>query len=89
MDLDAAAKAFVEHYYPIYDGNRTELANLYHGSLMPPFEGQKIQGSRGIVAKLTIAFSSNSASTTSPPIEQLMKTINGLVTNGGVNIYVT
>ncbi|KAL7193366.1 hypothetical protein ACSBR2_025055 [Camellia fascicularis] len=89
MDSDAAAKAFVEHYYPIYDGNRTELSNLYHGLLILTFEGQKIQGSQGIVAKLTIAFFSSSASTTSPPIEQRMKTIDGLVTNSGVNLYIT
>ncbi|XP_052205179.1 nuclear transport factor 2B [Diospyros lotus] len=53
MDPDAVAKAFVEHYYTTFDSNRTALANLYQDSSMLTFEGQKIQGSPNIVAKLT------------------------------------
>lgn len=53
MDPDAVAKAFVEHYYSMFDANRSGLANLYQDSSMLTFEGQKIQGSQNIVAKLT------------------------------------
>ncbi|KAM0962203.1 hypothetical protein ACFX13_021789 [Malus domestica] len=53
MDPDALSKAFVEHYYTLFDANRAALANLYQESSMLTFEGQKIQGSQSIVAKLT------------------------------------
>jgi hypothetical protein len=53
MDPDALAKAFVEHYYTTFDTNRPGLANLYQEGSMLTFEGQKIQGSQNIVAKLT------------------------------------
>ena len=53
MDPDALAKAFVEHYYTTFDGNRPGLANLYQEGSMLSFEGQKIQGAQNIVAKLT------------------------------------
>ncbi|XP_057430550.1 nuclear transport factor 2B-like [Lotus japonicus] len=53
MDPDALAKAFVEHYYSTFDSNRAALANLYQEGSMLSFEGQKIQGSSNIVAKLT------------------------------------
>lgn len=53
MDPDSVAKAFVEHYYTTFDANRTGLANLYQEGSMLTFEGQKIQGSQNIVAKLT------------------------------------
>ncbi|PIA33799.1 hypothetical protein AQUCO_04000098v1 [Aquilegia coerulea] len=53
MDPDALAKAFVEHYYSTFDANRGNLASLYQEGSMLTFEGQKIQGSQNIVAKLT------------------------------------
>ncbi|CAN6550972.1 unnamed protein product [Malus baccata var. baccata] len=53
MDPDAVSKAFVEHYYTLFDANRGALANLYQETSMLTFEGQKIQGSQSIVAKLT------------------------------------
>lgn len=53
MDPDAVARAFVEHYYSTFDANRAGLANLYQDGSMLTFEGQKIQGSQNIVAKLT------------------------------------
>ncbi|CAI9093172.1 OLC1v1028605C1 [Oldenlandia corymbosa var. corymbosa] len=53
MDPDQVAKAFVEHYYSTFDTNRNSLGNLYQESSMLTFEGQKIQGSQNIVAKLT------------------------------------
>uniref|UniRef100_A0A1D1XSK0 Nuclear transport factor 2 n=1 Tax=Anthurium amnicola TaxID=1678845 RepID=A0A1D1XSK0_9ARAE len=53
MDPDAVAKAFVEHYYRTFDGNRAELGNLYQEASMLTFEGAKTLGSQAIVAKLT------------------------------------
>ncbi|CAI0381265.1 unnamed protein product [Linum tenue] len=53
MDPDAVAKAFVDHYYSMFDSNRAGLASLYEDGSMLTFEGQKIQGSQNIVAKLT------------------------------------
>ncbi|XP_057417837.1 nuclear transport factor 2A-like [Lotus japonicus] len=53
MDPDALAKAFMEHYYSTFDSNCAALANLYQEGSMLSFEGQKIQGSQNIVAKLT------------------------------------
>ncbi|XP_021745187.1 nuclear transport factor 2-like [Chenopodium quinoa] len=52
MDPDSVAKAFVEHYYSTFDANRPGLANLYQDSSMLTFEGQKIQGTQAITAKL-------------------------------------
>ncbi|KAJ6347002.1 hypothetical protein OIU76_003653 [Salix suchowensis] len=53
MDPDTVAKAFVEHYYNLFDMNRVGLASLYQDASMLTFEGQKTQGSQNIVAKLT------------------------------------
>ncbi|THU49208.1 hypothetical protein C4D60_Mb06t07130 [Musa balbisiana] len=53
MDPDAVAKAFVEHYYRTFDGNRPGLGGLYQDASMLTFEGDKIQGAAAIVAKLT------------------------------------
>ncbi|WOL12855.1 nuclear transport factor 2-like [Canna indica] len=53
MDPDSVAKAFVEHYYRTFDGNRAALGGLYQDGSMLTFEGAKIQGAAAIVAKLT------------------------------------
>ncbi|RWW34187.1 hypothetical protein BHE74_00022217 [Ensete ventricosum] len=53
MDPEAVAKAFVDHYYRTFDGNRAALGGLYHDASMLTFEGDKIQGAAAIVAKLT------------------------------------
>ena len=29
LDLNAVGKAFVEHYYTLFDGNRMQLADLF------------------------------------------------------------
>lgn len=53
MDPDAVAKAFVGHYYNLFDSNRANLAGLYQEGSMLTFEGEKIQGVQNIVGKLT------------------------------------
>ncbi|MCL7046915.1 hypothetical protein MKW94_002780 [Papaver nudicaule] len=52
MDPETVSKAFVEHYYTTFDANRANLGSLYQESSMLTFEGQQIQGSQNIVAKL-------------------------------------
>lgn len=53
MDPDAVAKAFVGHYYNLFDSNRANLAGLYQEGSMLTFEGEKFQGVQGIVGKLS------------------------------------
>ena len=53
MDPDQVARAFVEHYYSIFDSSRSALASLYQDASMLTFEGQKFAGGPSIVAKLT------------------------------------
>ncbi|XP_008803212.1 nuclear transport factor 2B [Phoenix dactylifera] len=50
--LEMVAKAFVNHYYHLFDTNRAALAPLYHHTSMLSFEGQKIQGAEEIGQKL-------------------------------------
>ncbi|KAI3976031.1 hypothetical protein MKX01_035975 [Papaver californicum] len=52
MDPETVSKAFVEHYYTTFDANRGNLGSLYQETSMLTFEGQQIQGSQNIVAKL-------------------------------------
>ncbi|WOH08901.1 hypothetical protein DCAR_0728352 [Daucus carota subsp. sativus] len=51
-DADAVARAFVDHYYFTFD-NRSNLGSLYKEASRLTFEGEEIQGSVNIVAKLT------------------------------------
>ncbi|XVE87835.1 hypothetical protein DITRI_Ditri19aG0019800 [Diplodiscus trichospermus] len=50
--IDLVGKAFVDHYYHLFDNDRTALASLYQPSSMLTFEGQKIQGVEDITATL-------------------------------------
>ncbi|EFJ17164.1 hypothetical protein SELMODRAFT_169222 [Selaginella moellendorffii] len=52
MDPNQVAKAFVDHYYSLFDTNRPALAGLYQDGSMLTFEGEKIQGAASISAKL-------------------------------------
>ncbi|KAJ3671478.1 hypothetical protein LUZ60_007557 [Juncus effusus] len=51
--VDIVAKAFVDHYYNIFDSNRASLSSLYNPSSNLSFEGQKIFGVEEIHLKLT------------------------------------
>ncbi|XP_068669382.1 nuclear transport factor 2B [Aristolochia californica] len=51
--LELVAKAFVDHYYHLFDNNRPSLSSLYHHTSLLTFEGQKIQGAEDISMKLT------------------------------------
>ncbi|XP_042504614.1 nuclear transport factor 2B-like [Macadamia integrifolia] len=51
--VELVGKAFVDHYYQLFDTNRANLPSLYHPTSMLSFEGQKIQGVEEIARKLT------------------------------------
>jgi len=51
-DPDAIAKAFVGHYYSMFDTNRAALAGMFQPTSMMSFEGDKFQGPDQIVGKL-------------------------------------
>jgi len=53
-NFEEVAKAFVTHYYTLFDENkRHELHSLYQNESMLTFENEKYQGSDNIVKKLT------------------------------------
>lgn len=51
--LEIVARAFVDHYYHLFDNNRPSLSSLYQHTSMLTFEGQKILGVDEISNKLT------------------------------------
>ncbi|KAF8409518.1 hypothetical protein HHK36_005595 [Tetracentron sinense] len=50
---ELVGKAFVDHYYHMFDTDRSSLSSLYQPTSMLTFEGQKTQGVEEIVIKLT------------------------------------
>ncbi|XP_050367416.1 nuclear transport factor 2B-like [Argentina anserina] len=50
--VDMVGRAFVDHYYLLFDSNRASLSTLYQPTSMLSFEGQKIFGAEDIAAKL-------------------------------------
>jgi hypothetical protein len=52
-NFEEVGKAFVMHYYNIFDTNRAGLQSLYQDMSMMTFEGEKIQGAQAITQKLT------------------------------------
>lgn len=51
-EIEMVGRAFVEHYYQLFDHNRDALATLYQPVSMLTFEGQKILGVADISDKL-------------------------------------
>ncbi|KAK4491948.1 hypothetical protein RD792_002731 [Penstemon davidsonii] len=49
---EMVGRAFVDHYYHLFDHDRSALSSLYQPESMLTFEGQKINGVIGISAKL-------------------------------------
>ena len=76
------AQAFTDHYYPTFDQNRGALAPLYSDQSVLCFEGQKVQGTQAIVAKLT-----------SLPFQRCQHKVTSLdshaVPSAGVLVFVT
>eukprot|EP01083_Nonionella_stella_P143744 447379_1 len=51
-DVNQIAKAFVEHYYNLFDNNRQGLGNLFQDSSMLSFENDGYKGRERIMQKL-------------------------------------
>ncbi|MBA0870586.1 hypothetical protein Goshw_014472 [Gossypium schwendimanii] len=51
--IDSVGKAFVDHYYHLFDNDRPAMSSLYQRTSMLTFEGQKLQGVEDIITKLT------------------------------------
>ncbi|KAK9267963.1 hypothetical protein L1049_010400 [Liquidambar formosana] len=52
--VELVGRAFVDHYYHLFDNDRSSLSSLYQPTSMLTFEGQKIQGVDDITAKLNL-----------------------------------
>lgn len=50
--VEMVGRAFVNHYYNLFDADRASLASLYQPTSMLTFEGQKFVGADNISAKL-------------------------------------
>ena len=51
--VEMVGKAFVDHYYHLFDNDRAALSSLYQSNSMMSFEGQKILGVDEILSKLS------------------------------------
>ena len=51
--VEMVGRAFVDHYYNLFDNDRTSLCSLYQPTSMLTFEGQKIVGVDDISSKLS------------------------------------
>lgn len=49
---EIVGRAFVDHYYNLFDNDRSSIGTLYQPSSMFSFEGQKLLGNEDISAKL-------------------------------------
>uniref|UniRef100_A0A1D1YJW8 Nuclear transport factor 2 n=1 Tax=Anthurium amnicola TaxID=1678845 RepID=A0A1D1YJW8_9ARAE len=49
---EAVARAFVDHYYNLFDTSRPSLAALYDPSSMLSFEGQRVRGAEEVARRL-------------------------------------
>jgi hypothetical protein len=54
FDFDGIAKAFVGHYYTMFDSDRSSLASLYQDNSMLTFEGERFQGRESILKKIVV-----------------------------------
>lgn len=50
--VEMVGRAFVDHYYHLFDNDRPSLSSLYQPTSMLTFEGQKIHGAEDICNKL-------------------------------------
>ncbi|KAK6932349.1 Nuclear transport factor 2 domain [Dillenia turbinata] len=50
--VELVGRAFVDHYYHLFDNDRASLSSLYHPMSLLTFEGEKIQGVEDISRKL-------------------------------------
>ncbi|GKV38216.1 hypothetical protein SLE2022_392900 [Rubroshorea leprosula] len=79
--VDLVGNTFVDHYYHLFDNDRSSLASLYQPSSMLTFEGQKILGVDDISAKLNQL-----------PFDQcrhIISTIDSQSSAGGIVVFVS
>ncbi|XP_050229504.1 nuclear transport factor 2B [Mercurialis annua] len=81
--VETIGSAFVNHYYHLFDNDRSSLAGLYQPSSMLTFEGQKILGVDDISGKLN-----------NLPFEQCKHVVSTIDTQpssftGGILIFVS
>ncbi|KAL5578937.1 hypothetical protein UlMin_011379 [Ulmus minor] len=50
--VEMVGRVFVNHYYNLFDTDRTSLSSLYQPTSLLTFEGQKIEGVANITCKL-------------------------------------
>ncbi|KAM7525213.1 hypothetical protein LguiA_015115 [Lonicera macranthoides] len=50
--VEMVGRAFVDHYYHLFDNDRPSLSSVYQTTSMLTFEGQKIHGAEDICNKL-------------------------------------
>lgn len=50
--VETVGKAFVDHYYHLFDNDRPSLTSLYQPMSMLSFEGQRLEGTENICNKL-------------------------------------
>lgn len=51
-EAEIVGKAFVEHYYQLFDNERASISSLYQPDSMLSFEGQQILGVEDICSRL-------------------------------------
>ncbi|OVA13140.1 Nuclear transport factor 2 [Macleaya cordata] len=51
-EIESVGRAFVNHYYNLFDTNRSSLFSLYQPTSILSFEGQTIVGGEHIATKL-------------------------------------
>ncbi|GMH30280.1 hypothetical protein Nepgr_032123 [Nepenthes gracilis] len=81
--VEMLGRAFVEHYYHLFDNDRSSLSSLYQPTSMLTFEGQKVQGAEEISSKLN-----------SLPFDQCLHSISTVDTqssafHGGIIVFVS
>lgn len=50
--VELVGKAFVDHYYHLFDNDRPSLSSLYQPTSILSFEGQRLEGIEDICTKL-------------------------------------
>jgi hypothetical protein len=80
-NIDDIAKAFVNHYYALFDSNREQLAGLYQNESMLTFQDSKVQGQANIINKLkTLPFTGT--------IKHVCTSIDAQPTGAGILVFV-
>ncbi|KAL0207055.1 hypothetical protein P9112_012766 [Eukaryota sp. TZLM1-RC] len=77
--FEQIGRAFVEHYYKVFDSDRSQLAALYRDDSMLTFEGKQHQGAANIIKHLTEGLSFQTVAHTIGSIDCQPSTANGVL----------